>query len=583
MGFLNIFKSLFKTSNNSKTFLEEELSSCLEEASSPSLDREISQNDLLFSQVHPDLKNLLWFGDGPYKNYVSSHDETEQIYINIFTINYSTYGTEEPSLITTLPVTVPLNVETVPRPPYFPSYKELTPEQRWLYWEFLKNPYSGTHDIGYVFIFYYGIERYLFSKKSRKAFEVTLKLRDCYSNQSFQSYSGTALMLYSMVEKDVSLAESFLSSLDKQYEMAVPGSLLILLKYTLSLPLTAFELMRYSTVFEFKNQRYIKNNSDMFLGFLQQEIKKLYNEDFIPLAEVLKNLDSQHIPAIDIPLFANISIRDKVVRIPDFTKYAPFVNEMNQILVNAHEDVKKHLAQIRKLEKKPSPSDDSHESEIKFIHNSETVTIMPCHKWNFDTESFRRFFYEGKTDGYNINMSSCIPDSIKNYFYLSEQIMKEKDISKKITYCNHQLLLLPFFIKSELEISDSLPPVIACRDWGPKLYMRLGRWDDAESFIRNCIQSNAYFPKDGHEELLLLSRFRKVTDIVLNFLITNPGFLQKNMYKTLSLSEDDNEILKRILRHSLLIEKIPYKSTNKLYVKQLTIIEDTSQNHSLNL
>ena len=306
-----------------------------------------------FLNIHPDLQNLLWFGDGPKKNYIKDKRQTEGIRINGYTIYFSTYGSDEPSLILTkLPIAKPANPSNVPRPPYYPSYTDLTPEQRWLYWQFLENPYSGSHDIGYVFIFYYGLERYLFSQHSGNAVSVILKLRDCYENTSFQSYSSTALILYAISRKDTALATSFLDSLDKSHEMKIPADLLILLKYTLGLPLTAYEIMRYSKAFLFSNQRYIKNNPDVFLGFLQKEITAQYGSDFVQLALFFDSADVTKIPAADIPLFANISIRDKIVRIPRLCEYTPFTAEMNNLLTVAHESTKKYLAEQRKTTKK---------------------------------------------------------------------------------------------------------------------------------------------------------------------------------------------------------------------------------------
>ena len=303
--------------------------------------------------IHPDLRNLLWFGDGPKRNYIKEKRKTESIRVNGYTIYFSTYGSDEPSLILTkLPITKPMTPSNVPRPPYYPSYADLTPEQRWMYWQFLGNPYSGSHDIGYVFIFYYGLERYLFSQHSGNAVNVILKLRDCYANTSFQSYSSTALILYAISRKDTALATSFLDSLDKSHEMKIPADLLVLLKYTLGLPLTAYEIMRYSKAFLFNNQRYIKNNPDIFLGFLQKEITTQYGSDFVQLGLFFDNADVTKIPAADIPLFANISIRDKVVRIPRLCEYTPFTAEMNNLLTAAHESTKKYLAEQRKTAKK---------------------------------------------------------------------------------------------------------------------------------------------------------------------------------------------------------------------------------------
>lgn len=317
-----------------------------------------AKQESTFSSIHPDFKNLIWIGDGPHKNYTKRINHEETINVNGYTIRFSTYGTDEPSLIyTALPVRKPNNPAEVPRPPYYPSYDELSPEQRWLYLEFLKNPYTGAHDIGYVFIFYYGLERFLFSKKGKHAFEIILKLRDCYPNKSFQSYSGTAAILFAMVNKDAYLAKSFLDSIDKTYEMTIPAGLLILLKYSLSLPLTAYEVMRYAKSFGFDNQRYIKSCPETFLGFLQEVINSTYENDFVPLGNIFNNADIRKIPSTDYPAFANISITNKVVKIPLLTEYIPFKAEMYKILQTAHDNTKKYLAELRKKENSVSKKD----------------------------------------------------------------------------------------------------------------------------------------------------------------------------------------------------------------------------------
>lgn len=309
------------------------------------------------SNVNSEIKHFLWFNDGPYKNYIPEKKHAETFRINGYTLSFSTYGTEEPSLIyTQLPISIPRDESLIPRPSYYPSYKELTPEQRWMYWKFLQNPYTGTHDIGYVFIFYYGLERYLFSGQSTNVADIILKLRDCYDNKSFQTYSSTALILYSIVRKDIDLANRFLASLDKKYEMKISPNLLILLKYSLALPLTPFEIMNNAKAFSFNNQHYIKDYPEIFLGFLQQSIKNTYGANNVPLINLFADANVSNIRAIEVPLFANISIIDKVVRIPCLIDYVPFYSEMYRLLNEAHENTKKYLAELRKkpTSKKPS-------------------------------------------------------------------------------------------------------------------------------------------------------------------------------------------------------------------------------------
>ena len=301
------------------------------------------------SGISPEILNLLWFNDGPKKNYVPQKGKSQTFQINGYAFTFSTYGTEEPSLIyTQLPIAEPENESLVPRPPYYPSYQELTPEQRWMYWKFLRNPYTGTHDIGYVFIFYYGLERHLFSGETGNVADVILKLRDCYNNKSFQTYSSTALILYSIVKRDVSIASRFLDSLDKKYEMNISPNLLVLLKYSLALPLTPFEIMNNAKAFSFSNQHYIKDNPDIFLGFLQESIRRRCGADNVPLTNLFSDANPTNMKAVEIPLFANISIIDKVVRVPLLIEYIPFCNEMHSLLNEAHESTKKYLAELRK-------------------------------------------------------------------------------------------------------------------------------------------------------------------------------------------------------------------------------------------
>ena len=88
------------------------------------------------------------------------------------------------------------------------------------------------------------------------------------------------------------------------------------------------------------------------LGFLQKEITAQYESDFVQLGLFFDTADVTKIPAADIPLFANISIRDKIVRIPRLCEYTPFSAEMNNLLTAAHESTKKYLAEQRKTAKK---------------------------------------------------------------------------------------------------------------------------------------------------------------------------------------------------------------------------------------
>ena len=130
--------------------------------------------------LHPDIKALVWIKDGRFRNYTPMHtgSSIRETVFGILKFSPSEEDFEEPSLIyTTLPVVFPKDKTQIPRPPYSPCYRHLSPEQKGIYLELLQNPYNGDIDIGYVFILYYGLERQLLYGDAEKAMDVILKLR----------------------------------------------------------------------------------------------------------------------------------------------------------------------------------------------------------------------------------------------------------------------------------------------------------------------------------------------------------------------------------------------------------------------
>ena len=192
-------------------------------------------------KVHPDIQNLLWIADGENKNYVPTVANKSSFTVNGLTFTVSFSSTEEPSLIyMKLPISdINGNIE---RPPYFPTYRELTPEQRGMYWKLLANPYDNSIDIGYVFILYYGLERYLMTDKYEETIDLILKLRDVHQNKSFQSYTANAVILTCLQRQRADIVQKFMNSLDKEYEFNFSSNLFLLCKFSLGLDLTGQEM-----------------------------------------------------------------------------------------------------------------------------------------------------------------------------------------------------------------------------------------------------------------------------------------------------------------------------------------------------
>ena len=298
--------------------------------------------------VNEDIKNLLWIENGPHRNYKNTPTGVHKSVYDHFTLTVSFYGPNEPSAIDTKSVVrEPINPYNVPRPPYYPSYGELTPEQKWLYWDFLSKPYSGSHDIGYVFIYYYGLERHLFTGNFSEAFDVILKLRDTYSNKSFQKYSASALALSCMIHRDAEYAFKFLNSLDKEYEFYFDAHLYFLCKAAFNSPITVIDLIRYRKGLNFTNDRYIKSEYDLFVTTLNLNIQKRFNSDNFLISDILNEQENVFLKQIKIRVFENISIHDQFVEIPDYID-SEFGTIALSLLKETHEDVKKILAKRRK-------------------------------------------------------------------------------------------------------------------------------------------------------------------------------------------------------------------------------------------
>jgi hypothetical protein len=144
---------------------------------------------LIQNDIPSKVTQLLWFKDGSEKKALSS--EPISFHTEGFTFNISFKGAVEPSLISfDYPVREPKVASKVERPTYYASYEKLTPEQRWVYLDWLKNV-DREIDIGYVFIFYYGLERHLFFGLYEEAFDMILRLRKVHGNRSFHEYSTT--------------------------------------------------------------------------------------------------------------------------------------------------------------------------------------------------------------------------------------------------------------------------------------------------------------------------------------------------------------------------------------------------------
>ena len=330
-------------------------------------------------QIHDDLKGLLWFADGSLKNYTEEEIKRDSVDIGGgIRIKFSSLSSIEPSLIFMKePISIPKDILQVERPPYFPTYVGLTPEQREVYINLLLNPYNPSIDIGFVFILYYGLERHLLCGDFERAFKVILKLRDVHKNKSFQSYSANALVLTSMLHQQGNLALEFIKSLDKDYELAFSDNLFLLCYYSFKFPLTAKDIMRMSKTFAFSNQNYIKNFPELFEKELDGVIFKKIKNSCVQIEEYLTSTEVKKLRKQSTPIFANTSIIDKTFPVPMISENVKLIIEMNTFLKTAHEQVKIKIAGMRKegTPLEPVKKEGNPKKDLVFNTNQEKLIL----------------------------------------------------------------------------------------------------------------------------------------------------------------------------------------------------------------
>lgn len=161
---------------------------------------------------------------------------------------------ESSTVFTAMPIEQPTNPELVPRPDYYPSYFGLSPEQKWIYLNWLTN-ITQPINIGYVFIYYYGLERHLLVGKFDTAFDEIILLRQTHTeNSSFDAYSRSALLNSALFRKRV-------DRLEQLYRIFKPerfSNTELLLAHQLGYDLEVDGLMRLAPRLRSVQKRYIR-------------------------------------------------------------------------------------------------------------------------------------------------------------------------------------------------------------------------------------------------------------------------------------------------------------------------------------
>ena len=332
--------------------------------------------------IPQDILDLMWFYDGPRENITDT----------------------EPSAIS---IKLPIS-HNKPEPlPYWPSYQEMSSEQRGMYLNWLKD-IDQPIDIGYVFTFFYGLERQILVGNIDEAVAVINRLKQKHDQPSFNAYSDNTLIFAALQKRDSNILK---------YVNPKTTDLknLVLSKGYFSNKLTPADIIRISRDVGWDNNRYIKMYPERF----EKNVSDVLIEKFgNPFFEIPHNLST--FPTATVYLSNVFLGKDKLeyeqdgfkitysmntplsINIPDFSQAAEICQPLLAVLMTAHDKTKKELYELRKSGKDVPHT--SHKSKQKII-NGRTGRPMSTEKSIYAAESQLEMAKEAVK--YNSNMSNA--------------------------------------------------------------------------------------------------------------------------------------------------------------------------------
>ena len=272
--------------------------------------------------INPKILPLLYFTDGQLKNIDSEVGEPSAISINF-----------------------PVAEGQFQKLNYYPSYSELTPEQRDGFLSWLSTDLSNIPDIGFAFLLLYCLERHiLYDEYLEESLKIISKLQSQINNGSFDYYSSTSIGYIFFIHKRLDLLKYVdLNKCD------------IKLQILLSHRLSADQLIALASKVDFRNQHYIKEYPELFKKALVENLKRNFGSEYFEyeLSNIQKLKKEPY-------MFSNYSLRKGNNRpdllMPDPLSDRKLCHDIYAELQKAHDQVKGFLEIKRAVESKKDKS-----------------------------------------------------------------------------------------------------------------------------------------------------------------------------------------------------------------------------------
>jgi hypothetical protein len=225
---------------------------------------------------------------------------------------------------------------------YYPSYWDMDPDQRYVYLEWLMDV-SQPVDMGYVFTYYYGLERHLLLGKRHLAFGEIVRLRRYHKNRSFLNYSQNAMIFTCLHHREIQP----LLSLEPTDQLTGFGPVNLLLAHQLGLNLSAENVAWVCTHLDPKAKTAMKQDPELLIRCTESVLADRFGESGYPFVELHPSID---IEKVRMPAYSNYSFpRDiRFVDLPDFTRDLGYRQQMGSIFLQAHQLYKAERAAQRK-------------------------------------------------------------------------------------------------------------------------------------------------------------------------------------------------------------------------------------------
>lgn len=251
---------------------------------------------------------------------------------------------------------------------YYPSYKNLKAENRYVYLNWLKDV-TAPIPIGYVFIFYYGLERHLLFGKFEQAFDMIVKLRLFHSNSSFYAYSSDALLIAALYHKRPDMISKIdLNKATSKLSQFVVASLTGKIESSL--------LIENCAEVGFTNKRYIKSDYGLFKQALDEVLQERFGDKSYPVAEEDFLKCAGTFPLV----LANYSLKleERIANAPDLSTNGEYKKNVFSLLNEAHERVKAYKREERvKGDGAGGTSNAPEETEVKSVPEKYSNTKRP--------------------------------------------------------------------------------------------------------------------------------------------------------------------------------------------------------------